>query len=202
MLLNLWVVVGYEKGYHLSLIRLILSNNILDIQILDSIGLNPRNKNYSQYTNRLSHLITELTEIPGVESYKIHASSTPRQKDGANCFSFVLNDFETSEQYLSNGISHFFSSETSLPSGSELVFIKALLPDFYNISQLPHPHANMECKIAIGCNKRYGNPLALEKSIRSLSCLVETKMVTFSPENHVEEGLSEEDEQVDNCSIM
>lgn len=197
----IWAVVGYSNRYHLSLLRLQLNKNELEIQVLDSLGAIPASGEDLYYSRALAKLINTLKHNINSDSFKVVTCPQVRQKDGRSCFSFVLHDLETAEHYLSQGISHFFSMEAEVWDDHKLLFQSAFLPEFYSISQIAYPGAKLESRLSLLRN-HYGSSKALDRSIHSLSSLVTSKMITFAPEHHIEEGTSEEDEIINTCSIM
>src|SRR3990167_7883651 len=137
----IWVVVGYLNNYHLSLVRLELDKDNFQVQVLDSIGAVPKQYSDSQtdlYDRALFYLVSFIVGHLGrsIINYSIMSSSDKRQKDRVNCFSFVLNDLEVAESYLSEGKSNFFNDSKNKSSfGSEKAYVLPLLDRFYEISQ-------------------------------------------------------------------
>lgn len=201
---SIWIIVGYSKNYHLSLMRLQLNEDQLQIQVLDSVGAIPNQFSCSQidaFDRKLSHLVSSIISTVDPVTHTITATSDRRQKDGVNCFSFVLNDLEVAESYLLEGKSCFFdtSNESSMNKGVRTL---SLLNQFYEISQCEE---NSSKKFTMQIKKEQealGNPLAINKSIDSVTELMKKNLLIFTSENHIEEGESDVDEEINECCLM
>lgn len=196
---SIWVVIGYVNNYHLSLMRLTFIEENLQVQLIDSIGICTA-FGESKFTTSMTNFLRSITaalEDPCCSTSVAFA----RQKDGVNCFSFLLSDLEVAEAYLAEGTTYFFKPSKKIEAAGENFLEVPLLPEFSKISQVNASREN--CTMAIDLtSEKLGNPDATKRSIGSLESLIEKGKLTFKSENHIEEGDSDVDQEIDECCVM
>ena len=208
---GIWFVLGYDTSLHLTLLRLERSEaGILEVKILDSLGIIPRKSagSGSLHANLLVFIKFILLHFDK-KQYTITGYPYPRQKDGVNCFSFVLSDLETGQKLLNDGYlsDEFFndSCEDLYPSDEPNIKYRKFRPQFFKISQfleeVPEEELSLGMMPVSSRKEKIGNQLALRQSITALVTLVRSGKIVFRAAHYTHEDNSEEDVE-NNCVIM
>lgn len=215
---GLWVVFGYDQKFHLTLLRLeLFEDNILQIYIFDSLGIIPMyhsGNGTNEYEKALMTFINALRNyLPNQDDWIMNACPIPRQKDGVNCFSFVLSDLDAAQKMLiqNKTTASCFIESTMLRKWKKLPKSTSrkygyLVPEFHALSQflkhLPEQQSIPKTLPLDSKVQEQGNPQALDKSIKALIKLAKKGQIIFSPNNYRMDCESEEDEQYTGCVIM
>ncbi|MBL7481603.1 hypothetical protein [Legionella bononiensis] len=208
---GIWFVLGYDTSLHLTLLRLEFSETgILEVKILDSLGIIPSKSagSGSLHSNLLTFIKFILLHFDQ-KLYTMTGYPYPRQKDGVNCFSFVLSDLETGQKLLDDGhlSAEFFndSCEDLYPSDEPNIKYRKFRPHFFKISQFLEDVPEEEQSLAImpvsSRKSKVGNQLALRQSITALVTLARSGTIVFTAAHYTHEDKSEEDIE-NNCVIM
>lgn len=207
---NTWIVIGYPQGYHLTLMRVVNQNQSIHFQLFDSLGATPDSANRENIIPYFLYFFVENLRVTlDIDKAMVTGFSKGRQKDGTNCFSVVLFDLNTALALIKEKKDNLLSPDKDAPdlSREKNIIIKEFgaISEFHRITQIQDRYPKEFPKWSTRINSDYyelGNPQALVTSANALAKLIHAGKLTFTPAHYQEEGMSEEDEEVNECSIM